>query len=100
MQPACTHLERHRAPVAPCARCLQANDALATCRPRDYVGFGSSMLSILLWMVAQFPQYYTNYKTKTVEALSPWFLAQWLLVRHSLRTALCSSLVYTSVACP
>lgn len=46
---------------------------------RDYVGFSVAMASILLWMVAQFPQYYQNYKTKTVEALSPWFLAQWLL---------------------
>lgn len=46
---------------------------------RDYVGFGVSLTSIALWMVAQFPQFYTNYKTKTVDALSPFFLAQWLL---------------------
>jgi hypothetical protein len=29
----------------------------------------------------QLPQFYNNYKNKSAEALSPWFLAQWLLVR-------------------
>jgi hypothetical protein len=28
----------------------------------------------------QLPQFITNYKNKSAEALSPWFLAQWLLV--------------------
>lgn len=36
----------------------------------------------------QLPQYYRNYKTKSAEALSPWFLAQWLLVSV---TAACRS---------
>jgi hypothetical protein len=31
-------------------------------------------------MLLQLPQYYRNYKTKSADALSPWFLAQWLLV--------------------
>jgi len=38
--------------------------------------------SILTWMIAQFPQIWTNFKNKSAEALSPWFLAEWLLV-HS-----------------
>lgn len=36
---------------------------------------------MLLLQHLQIPQYYRNYKTKSAEALSPWFLAQWLLVR-------------------
>ncbi len=30
-------------------------------------------------MVAQFPQIVRNFKTKSAEALSPWFLAEWLM---------------------
>lgn len=46
---------------------------------RDYVGFILGMCSVLCWVVAQAPQLYENYKTKSAEALSPYFLAEWLL---------------------
>jgi hypothetical protein len=42
--------------------------------PADVLG------DLLVLAVVQLPQYYRNYKTKSSEALSPWFLAQWLLV--------------------
>lgn len=38
------------------------------------------MASIGCWMVAQLPQLVRNYRSKSAEALSPWFLAEWLLV--------------------
>lgn len=50
---------------------------------------------MLLLQHLQIPQYYRNYKTKSAEALSPWFLAQWLLVRvyqsgkHHIPEAVC-----------
>lgn len=46
---------------------------------RDYVGFGFGMASIAFWLVAQIPQFILNIKQQSVEALSSWFLAQWLL---------------------
>lgn len=46
---------------------------------RDAVGFGVGLLSIAFWLVAQVPQFVLNIKNKSVEALSSWFLAQWLL---------------------
>ena len=41
------------------------------------------MASICCWLVAQMPQLYRNYKTQSAEALSAWFLAEWLLVSAS-----------------
>lgn len=38
------------------------------------------MASIACWIVAQIPQLVQNYRSKKAEALSPWFLAQWLMV--------------------
>lgn len=46
---------------------------------RDRVGFYLGLASILCWLVAQAPQLYYNYKRKSAEALSPYFLAEWLL---------------------
>ncbi|KAK9868716.1 hypothetical protein WJX84_010978 [Apatococcus fuscideae] len=46
---------------------------------RDMVGFSCGMASIACWIVAQIPQLVQNYRTKKAEALSPWFLAQWLM---------------------
>jgi hypothetical protein len=43
--------------------------AALTCAVRD-----------VLLLRLQIPQYVRNYKTKSAEALSPWFLASWLLV--------------------
>lgn len=47
---------------------------------RDLVGFAAGLASICCWVVAQMPQLYRNYRTQSAEALSPWFLAEWLLV--------------------
>lgn len=47
---------------------------------RDLAGFCLGMASIGCWVVAQLPQIVSNIRTRNVEALSPWFLAEWLLV--------------------
>ncbi|KAI3435496.1 hypothetical protein D9Q98_001562 [Chlorella vulgaris] len=47
--------------------------------PRDFLGFSFGLASICCWLFAQMPQLYRNYKTQSAEALSPWFLAEWLL---------------------
>ena len=46
------------------------------------------MASIVFWMVAQVPQFVKNIKQQRADALSAWFLAEWLLVR-----SVCSSTV-------
>ena len=46
---------------------------------RDLIGFYFGLCSITCWMVAQLPQLITNYHRQSAEALSPFFLAQWLL---------------------
>ena len=46
---------------------------------RDAAGFYIGLLSIVCWIFAQAPQLYANYKRKSAEALSPYFLAEWLL---------------------
>lgn len=46
---------------------------------RDLVGFLLGMASILSWMVAQVPQLMANYRNKSADALSAFFLAEWLL---------------------
>lgn len=51
------------------------------CSFRDMAGFCLGLASIACWVMAQFPQLAKNYKTQSAEALSAWFLAQWLLVR-------------------
>ena len=51
---------------------------------RDLVGFLLGMASIGFWMVAQIPQLVANYRSKRADALSAWFLAEWLLVRAGL----------------
>jgi len=47
--------------------------------PADIAGFILGLANIGCWLFVQAPQLYTNYKTKTVEALSFWFLFTWLL---------------------
>jgi hypothetical protein len=47
---------------------------------RDMAGFCCGLASICCWLVAQVPQLVRNYRTQSAEALSPWFLAEWLLV--------------------
>ncbi len=56
----------------------------AVCSYRDLAGFILGMSSIACWLVAQLPQIISNYRNKSAEALSPWFLAEWLLVRARL----------------
>ena len=46
------------------------------------LGFGLGMGSICCWLVAQLPQIILNHQTQSVEALSAFFLASWLLVRN------------------
>jgi len=46
---------------------------------RDLIGFYFGLMSISCWMVAQVPQLITNYHRQSAEALSAFFLAQWLL---------------------
>ena len=55
--------------------------SLLLCSFRDMAGFCLGLASIAFWVMAQFPQLAKNYKTQSAEALSAWFLAQWLLVR-------------------
>ena len=61
--------------AAPCCCCCSC-----CCSARDLVGFCCGLASIACWMVAQMPQLYRNYRTQSADALSPWFLAEWLLV--------------------
>lgn len=44
------------------------------------VGFTLGMGSICCWLVAQLPQILLNQRNESVEALSAFFLASWLLV--------------------
>lgn len=55
----------------------------AACRVTDYIGFVAGLASIGCWLVAQLPQLLENARTQNVEALSPWFLGEWLMVRQS-----------------
>ena len=49
------------------------------------MGFAFGMASICFWLEAQLPQFVLNVRTQSVEALSSWFLAQWLMVRQPCR---------------
>lgn len=46
---------------------------------RDLAGFTFGMASIACWLIAQVPQFITNIKRQRADALSPWFLAEWLM---------------------
>lgn len=46
---------------------------------RDLTGFSFGMASIVCWLVAQVPQFITNIRRQRADALSPWFLAAWLM---------------------
>ena len=47
--------------------------------PVDVAGFALGLASIACWLVAQLPQFIQNFRLKSAESLSPWFLAEWLL---------------------
>ena len=55
--------------------CLSDN----VCSARDMCGFALGLCSICSWLVSQLPQLIINYKRQSAEALSPFFLAEWLL---------------------
>jgi len=46
---------------------------------REMTGFAFGLCSIACWMVAQLPQLIANYRRQSADALSPFFLSQWLL---------------------
>lgn len=45
---------------------------------RDYISFAVGMSSIVFWILCQMPQLISNCRTKSVVALSVWFLLQWM----------------------
>jgi uncharacterized protein with PQ loop repeat len=45
----------------------------------DYVSFVAGVATMILWMFAQFPQLWLNFKRKRVDALSAGLLASWFL---------------------
>lgn len=47
--------------------------------PSSEVGFYLGLASIGCWLVAQFPQLVRNFRRKSADGLSPWFLAEWLM---------------------
>ena len=51
---------------------------------RDVAGFAAGMLSIGAWLLAQMPQIISNFRNSSAEALSAWFLGEWLLVHACL----------------
>ncbi|KAL3692557.1 hypothetical protein R1sor_006208 [Riccia sorocarpa] len=46
--------------------------------PWELAAFYIGLSSVLFWIVAQLPQFISNIKNQSAEALSPWFLFQWL----------------------
>jgi hypothetical protein len=82
--------------AAPAPAALAAAAAAAACAPgaaawaeawfgdclydaRDRAGFALGLASIACWVFAQVPQVVRNYRRRSADALSPWFLAEWLL---------------------
>jgi PQ loop repeat len=53
------------------------------CSTNDWVGLAFQLVSISFWIVTQVPQFIDNWKNGSAEALSPIFLADWLLVLPS-----------------
>lgn len=49
----------------------------------ELTSFYLGLSSLLFWLVAQVPQFISNWRLQSAEALSPWFLFQWLAVRIS-----------------
>jgi hypothetical protein len=47
----------------------------------ELASFYLGLSSLLFWLVAQVPQFISNWRLQSAEALSPWFLFQWLAVR-------------------
>lgn len=47
--------------------------------PTEYAGFIAGIISILIWIITQFPQIVINYKTKSANGLSIYFLILWAI---------------------
>ena len=67
--------------------------------PADMTGFYFGMASIACWLVAQVPQFVQNFRLKSAEGLSPWFLAEWLMggVVHSPARSFVRSFIHSFV---
>ena len=59
-------------------------------------GFVAGMLSIGAWLVAQMPQIVSNFRNRSADALSAWFLAEWLLVSTFMHTLLLCAVVFST----
>lgn len=46
--------------------------------PWEMAGFFIGLSSVMFWIVAQVPQFVSNFSRQSADALSPWFLVQWL----------------------
>lgn len=46
--------------------------------PWEMAGFCIGLSSVMFWIVAQVPQFMSNFSRQSADALSPWFLLQWL----------------------
>lgn len=46
--------------------------------PWETVAFCVGLSSVFFWVIAQLPQFISNFVRKSADALSPWFLFQWL----------------------
>ncbi|GLJ32886.1 hypothetical protein SUGI_0662290 [Cryptomeria japonica] len=46
--------------------------------PWDMVAFAIGLSSVCFWIVAQVPQFISNFARQSADGLSPWFLVQWL----------------------
>ncbi|MCO5579787.1 hypothetical protein L7F22_033649 [Adiantum nelumboides] len=44
----------------------------------DTIAFLIGLSSVCFWLIAQLPQFISNFVRSAADALSPWFLAQWL----------------------
>lgn len=56
----------------------------------EMVSFYIGLSSLMFWLVAQVPQFISNWRLQSADALSPWFLLQWLAVSTPLPFAVSS----------
>ncbi|XP_051138952.1 uncharacterized protein LOC127256795 [Andrographis paniculata] len=52
---------------------------LCICNTRDVLVYALGFISVICWSVAEIPQVVTNYKKKSAESLSFWFLLTWIV---------------------
>lgn len=56
----------------------------------EMIAFYIGLSSLMFWLVAQVPQFISNWRLQSADALSPWFLLQWLAVSTPLPFAVSS----------